>query len=187
MTSLFKRLVWGKPITSVLDDEPINVIRSESNDINEGNEDSEEKEDSEGSEEGQGSEGIEEKEDSEEGEGSEEGQGSEGIEEKEEGEGSEESEGSEEGESEEGESEENEDQTTHRDTSTFMDDFYTDIFTSPRFRMLCNLYAGLVLLSISATTYNLLSSDTNICDKPFASDSPATIIYIVFVNTPNLE
>lgn len=146
MTSLLKRLVWGKPTTSVLDDEPINVIRSESNDINE------EKEDSEGSED------IEDKEDSEESEGSE-----------------------------EGESEEKEDQTIYRDTSTFMDDFYTDIFTSPRFRMLCNLYAGLVLLSISATTYNLLSSDTNICDKPFAPDSPATIIYIVFVNTPNLE
>lgn len=156
MTSLFKRLVWGKPTTSVLDDEPINVIRSESNDINEESEDTDTNEEKAESENTDNTEEDKEIEENEESEGS-------------------------------GESEENEDQTIYRDTSTFMDDFYTDIFTSPRFRMLCNLYAGLVLLSISATTYNLLSSDTNICDKPFAPDSPATIIYIVFVNTPNLE
>ena len=153
MTSLFKRLIWGKPTSVVLDDEPIDVIRSESNDINE------ESEDTDTNEEKAESENTDNTEDDKE---------------------NEESEGS-------GESEENEDQTINRDTSTFMDDFYTDIFTSPQFRMLCNLYAGLVLLSISATTYNLLSSDTNICDKQFAPDSPATIIYIVFVNTPNLE
>ena len=78
------------------------------------------------------------------------------------------------------ESEENEDQEIRE--CNFQYDFNSElckIFTSPQFRVVFNLYAGLVILSISATTYNWFTSDimyTSIpalpfCEKTFTSNT----------------
>jgi hypothetical protein len=85
-------------------------------------------------------------------------------------------------EEEEEEEEEEEDETIEYNYSTFQLDLYKElkiIFTSPQFKILFNLYAGLVLLSISAATYNWFATNQNyvdiitttnlpFCEKPFA-------------------
>jgi hypothetical protein len=168
--STLKRLVWSKAET-VLNDEPIyvtNVILSENKEgEREDKSEGEDKSESESDSDDKSEDKSEDKSD-----------------------GEDESEDERESESDDKSDEDNnaEDQTVTRDHSTFMDDFYMDIFTSPRFRLLCNLYAVLVLLSISATTYNLLSSTTlpSSCEEQSRYDGPS-VIYIVFVNPPNSE
>lgn len=85
-------------------------------------------------------------------------------------------------EEEEEEEDESEDETREYKYSTFQLDFNKEIhtiFTSPEFNTLFNLYAGLVILSISATTYNWVSENESyveimytpnlpFCEKPFA-------------------
>ena len=77
---------------------------------------------------------------------------------------------------------EEEDETIEYNCTTFQIDFNKEfhmIFTSPEFRTLFNLYAGLVLLSISAATYNWFATNESyvdiiytpnlpFCEKPFA-------------------
>ena len=77
---------------------------------------------------------------------------------------------------------ESEDEILEYNYSTFQLDFHRElqiIFTSPQFNMLFNLYAGLVMLSISAATYNWFATNQNyvdiitttnlpFCEKPFA-------------------
>jgi hypothetical protein len=67
----------------------------------------------------------------------------------------------------ESESESNEDDTRDCNYSTFQIDFNREfqmIFTSPEFKTLYNLYAGLVLLSISAATYNWFATNDSYVD-----------------------
>ena len=85
-------------------------------------------------------------------------------------------------ETEEEEENESEDETYECKYSTFQLDFNKEIhmiFTSPEFKTLFNLYAGLVLLSISAATYNWFATNESyieiastpnlpFCEKPFA-------------------
>lgn len=70
---------------------------------------------------------------------------------------------------EEDESENNEDHTCEYNYSTFQLDFNKEfqmIFTSPEFTTLFNLYAGLVLLSISAATYNWFAMNESFASNP---------------------
>ena len=78
--------------------------------------------------------------------------------------------------------EEEDDDVCESNYSTFHIDFHKEfqmIFTSPEFKTLYNLYAGLVFLSISAATYNWITMNGNyvdiistpnlpFCEKPFA-------------------
>jgi len=67
----------------------------------------------------------------------------------------------------ESESESNDDDTRDCNYSTFQIDFNREfqmIFTSPEFKTLYNLYAGLVLLSISAATYNWFATNDSYID-----------------------
>ena len=82
----------------------------------------------------------------------------------------------------ENESESNEEDVCESNYSTFHIDFNKEfkmIFTSPEFKTLYNLYAGLVILSISAATYNSFVTNESyaeiistpnlpFCEKPFA-------------------
>jgi len=70
---------------------------------------------------------------------------------------------------EDNESECNEDHTCECNYSTFQLDFNKEfqmIFTSPEFTTLFNLYAGLVLLSISAATYNWFAMNESFASNP---------------------
>ena len=80
------------------------------------------------------------------------------------------------------ETEDEDDDVCESNYSTFQIDFNKEfqmIFTSPEFKTLYNLYAGLVLLSISAATYNSFTANESyveiistpnlpFCEKPFA-------------------
>jgi len=91
------------------------------------------------------------------------------TEEEEEEEANDEEEDSENNEEEGSESESNEDHTCEYNYSTFQLDFNKEfqmIFTSPEFTTLFNLYAGLVLLSISAATYNWFAMNESFASNP---------------------
>ena len=82
----------------------------------------------------------------------------------------------------EDETEDEDDDVCESNYSTFHIDFHKEfqmIFTSPEFKTLYNLYAGLVILSISAATYNSFATNESyadiistpnlpFCEKPFA-------------------